>query len=226
MNENELKLLWQSSNEKLEGSLKVNRKNTEDITRLKVQNFLSSMKPIKIFILIVGLLWVAVLGIVIVNLFVSAYDKVSLFFLFSASIQVLLTAIAVAVYIYQIDLINKIDFSETVLTIQEKLSKLKVSTLNITRILFLQLPVWTTFYWNEKMFATENLFLWIIQGIITLSLTYLAVWLFFNIKYENRNKKWFQWIFRGKEWQPILQSLELLNQIEKYQEHGDENASH
>lgn len=226
MNENELKLLWQSSNEKLEGSLKVNRKNTEDITRLKVQNFLSSMKPIKIFILIVGLLWIAVLGIVIVNLFVSAYDKVSLFFLFSTSIQVLLTAIAVAVYIYQIDLINKIDFSETVLTIQEKLSKLKVSTLNITRILFLQLPVWTTFYWNEKMFATENLFLWIIQGIITLSLTYLAVWLFFNIKYENRNKKWFQWIFRGKEWQPILQSLELLNQIEKYQEHGDENASH
>lgn len=223
MNENELKLLWQSANEKLEGSLKVNRKNTEEITRLKVQNFLSSMKPIKIFTLIVGLLWVVVLGIVLTNLVVSAYDKVSLFFLCSAAIQVLLTGIAVAVYIYQIDLISKIDFSEPVITIQEKLSKLKISTLNVTRILFLQLPVWTTFYWNEKMFAIENLFLWIIQGTITLLLTYLAVWLFFNIKYENRNKKWFQWIFRGKEWQPILQSMELLNKIEHYQE--QENAS-
>ena len=98
----------------------------------------------------------------------------------------------------------------------------KISTLNVTRILFLQLPVWTTFYWNEKMFAIENLFLWIIQGAVTLSLTYLAVWLFFNIKYENRNKKWFQLIFRGKEWQPILQSMELLNKIEHYQE--QENA--
>ncbi len=226
MNENELKLLWQTANEKLDGSLKVNKKNTEDITRLKAQNFLSSMKPIKIFTLIVGILWVTVLGIVLVNLFVNAYDKVSLFFLYSATIQVLLTAISVTVYIYQLVLINKIDFSEPILTIQENLSKLKVSTLNVTRILFLQLPVWTTFYWNEKMFAAENLFLWILQGIITFSLTYLAVWLFFNIKYENRNKKWFQWIFRGKEWQPILQSMELLNQIEKYQERRDENASH
>lgn len=223
MNENELKMLWQSSNEKLEGSLKVNQKNTDDITKLKVKNFLSSMKPIKIFTLIIGILWVAVLGFVIVNLFINAYEKISLFFLFSASIQVLLTAIAVGVYIYQLDLINKIDFSEPILTIQGKLSKLKLSTLNVTRILFLQLPVWTTFYWNEKMFANENLVLWIMQGIITLSLTYLAVWLYFNIKYENRNKKWFQWIFRGKEWQPILQSMVLLNQIEKYQE--QENAS-
>ncbi len=226
MNENELKSLWQSANEKLEDSLRVNKKNTEDITRLKVQNFLSTMKPVKIFTLVVGILWVTVLGIVLINLIVNAYDKVSLFFLCSATIQVLLTAIAVAVYIYQIALINKIDFSEPVITIQENLSKLKVSTLNVTRILFLQLPVWTTFYWNEKMFVNENLLLWIIQGITTLSLIYLAVWLFFNIKYENRNKKWFQWIFRGKEWQPIIQSMELLNQIEKYQEQGSENANH
>lgn len=226
MNENELKLLWQSVNKNLEDSLTINRKNTEDITRLKIQNFLSSMKPIKIFTIIVGILWVAILGIVLVNLFVYAYDKVSLFFLYSATIQVLLTGIAVAVYIYQLDLIYKIDFNKPVIFIQKKLSKLKVSTLNVTRILFLQLPVWTTFYWNEAMFENGNVSLWVIQGIITLLFTYFAVWLFFNIKYENRNRRWFQLIFRGKEWQPILQSMELLNQIEKYQDEGIENASH
>jgi hypothetical protein len=226
MNENELKLLWQSVNKNLVDSLTINRKNTEDITRLKIQNFLSSMKPIKIFTIIVGILWVAILGIVLVNLFVYAYDKVSLFFLYSATIQVLLTGIAVAVYIYQLDLIYKIDFNKPVIFIQKKLSKLKVSTLNVTRILFLQLPVWTTFYWNEAMFENGNVSLWVIQGIITLLFTYFAVWLFFNIKYENRNRRWFQLIFRGKEWQPILQSMELLNQIEKYQDEGIENASH
>lgn len=226
MNENELKLLWQSVNKNLVDSLTINRKNTEDITRLKIQNFLSSMKPIKIFTIIVGILWVAILGIVLVNLFVYAYDKVSLFFLYSATIQVLLTGIAVAVYIYQLDLIYKIDFNKPVIFIQKKLSKLKVSTLNVTRILFLQLPVWTTFYWNEAMFENGNVSLWVIQGIITLLFTYFAVWLFFNIKYENRNRRWFQLIFRGKEWQPIFQSMELLNQIEKYQDEGIENASH
>jgi hypothetical protein len=122
-------------------------------------------------------------------------------------------------------LINSIDFSEPVLTIQEKISKLKISTLNVTRLLFLQLPLWTTFYWNAKMFVAENWMLWIMQGMVTLSFALVALWLFFNIKYENRNKKWFQWIFRGKEWQPILQSMELLNQIDNYQEQDEVNTS-
>jgi hypothetical protein len=226
MNENELKLLWQAAHTKLEDSLQVNRKNTEDITRLKVQNFLSSMKPIKIFTLIVGILWVAILGSTVVHLFIHAYDQVSLYFLCAAAIQVVLTAIAVVVYIYQLNLIYNVDFSKPVLNIQENLSKLKVSTLNITRILFLQLPVWTIFYWNDSMFENGNLFLWIIQVSITLTMSYWAIWLFFNIKFENRDQKWFKLIFSGKEWQPMLQSMELLSQIEGYQGAENENTRH
>ncbi len=225
MNEKELKLLWQSTNEKLESSLRVNKNNTDNITRMKAQNVLASMKPTKLFTLIVGIIWVIGLGSILGNLIVNHSGDVSIFFLFSATIQVLLTAITIGIYVYQIDLINKIDFSEPVLTIQEKISKLKISTLNVTRLLFLQLPVWTTFYWNEKMFLAENWLLWILQGIVTISFTYVALWLFFNIKYENRNKKWFQLIFRGKEWQPILQSMELLDQIEQYQEPGEGNTA-
>lgn len=225
MNEEELKLLWQSTNEKLESSLRVNKNNTDNITRMKAQNILASMKPTKLFTLIVGIIWVIVLGSILGNLIVNHSGDVSIFFLFSATIQVLLTAITIGIYIYQIDLINKIDFSEPVLTIQEKISKLKISTLNVTRLLFLQLPVWTTFYWNEKMFLSENWLLWIIQGIVTISFTYVALWLFFNIKYENRNKEWFKLIFRGKEWEPVLQSMELLNQIEQYQEPGEGNTA-
>lgn len=218
MDDKNLKLLWQSANKNIESCITINKKNTEEITRLKVQNFLSSMKPLKIFSLIVGIIWVVGMGILLINLFLSAYEKVSLFFLYSAAIQVIISAIAIVVYIYQIDIIYKIDFSKPIIIIQEKLSRLRVSTLNVTRILFLQLPLWTIFYWNETMFENENVTLWVFQGIITLLLTYLAFWLFFNIKYENRNKRWFRVIFRGREWQPILQSMELLNQIEDYQD--------
>lgn len=225
MNEQELKLLWHSTNEKLESSLRVNKNNTDEITRLKAQNVLASMKPTKLFTFIVGIIWVIGLGSILGNLIVNHSGDVSIFFLVSAIIQVLLTAITIGIYVYQIDLINKIDFSEPVLTIQEKVSKLKISTLNVTRLLFLQLPVWTTFYWNERMFLAENWLLWMLQGIVTLSFVYVALWLFFNIKYENRNKKWFKLIFRGKEWEPVLQSMELLNQIEQYQEPGEENAA-
>jgi len=145
MNENELKLLWQSANEKLESSLQVNKKNTDEITRLKAKNVLASMKPVKVMTLIVGFVWVIGLGSILGNLIANHLGEASLFFLLSATIQVLLTAIAIVVYVYQLALINSIDFSEPVLTIQEKISKLKISTLNVTRLLFLQLPIWTTF---------------------------------------------------------------------------------
>jgi len=54
----------------------------------------------------------------------------------------------------------------------------------------------------------------------TLSFIVIAIWLFFNIKYENRNKKWFQLIFSGKEWTPLMKSMELLEQVEEYKDHN------
>jgi hypothetical protein len=72
------------------------------------------------------------------------------------------------------------------------------------------------------MIENGNWFLWIIQGIVTLSSAYVAIWLFFNIRYENRNKKWFKFIFIGKEWTPLMKSMELLEQIEDYK---DKNVS-
>jgi hypothetical protein len=66
------------------------------------------------------------------------------------------------------------------------------------------------------MFESGNTFLYIIQILVTLSFTFIAVWLFLNIKYENRDKKWFRLIFNGKEWSPVIKSMELLNQLYEY----------
>ena len=213
---NELKKLWQISNDHLEKSLILHQKTTEDITKIKVRSFLYSMRPVKIFTLVTGILWVLGVGTIIVNLALYSFSNASLFFLCSAGIQVILTAIAIWIYVYQLILIEQVDLSEPIVATQEKLSKLKASTLWVTRILFLQLPLWTTFYWNDSMFENGTLMLWILQVIITLSFTFLAIWLFKNIKYENRDKKWFQWIFSGKEWQPIISSVELLNEVDKF----------
>jgi len=174
------------------------------------------MKPIKIFTVLVGILWVGIVGTIVANLFLFFYDKMSPFFLYSAMLQVILTAIALIIYIYQTITIYQIDINDQILATQEKIVKLKSTTLLVTRILFLQLPVWTTFYWNNSMFENGNLFLWILQGIITISFTFVALWLFFNIKYENRNKKWFKLIFSGKEWIPLMNSMDLLSQIDEY----------
>jgi hypothetical protein len=222
MNDSELKSLWQSANEKASLSFNTSLQNAEDITRMKIQNALSRMKPIKIFTLVVGILWVLLMGFVASQLFIYAFQQVSLFFLISLSLQVLLCAVALFFYLYQLDLIFKIDFSDPVILIQERLSKLKASSLQVARILFLQLPLWTTFYLSENLLQNGNRFLLLFQGLITVLFTGVAIWLFIHIKYENRHQKWFQLIFRGREWDPIIQAMALLDQVKKYQQMNEE----
>lgn len=216
MEEKELINLWKSYDKKLEEHLLLNRKNTEDISKMKVKSFLISMKPWKLFALLVGLLWVGIGSVIITNLFLFAFSKISKFFLFSASIQLILTAIAIVVYVYQLVLIQQVDISEPIVKTQQQLAGLKSSTLWVTRVLFLQLPVWTTFYLSESMFKNGNALFYIVQGAVTFAFAYVAFWLFFHIKPENKDKKWFRLIFDGKEWTPVIKSMELLNQIDDY----------
>jgi len=216
MNDLELKKLWQTLNDKFELSLAENRSLTKELSNMKVYNFISSMKPLKIFTILAGIIWVSLGAIIVSNIFLNAYTEASKFFLYSAAIQILLTAIALVIYIYQLVTIYRINITEPVLKTQEKLAALKTSTLISARILFLQLPVWTTFYLNENMLENGSPVLLIIQGIVTISFTIAAVWLFFNIRFENKDKKWFRMIFNGNEWTPLMRSMELLKLTEDY----------
>lgn len=218
MNELELKKLWKTTNDKLEESFVISKQNTGDITRMKVNSLLGTMKPIKIFALLVGVLWVGIGGLVLSSMYLNSFSEANKFFLFSASIQVGLTAMALFVYLYQLITIYQVDITDPIIKTQEKLASLKTTTLWVTRILFLQLPVWTTFWWNETMLTDWGILQWIMTLFFTISFTAIAVWLFFNIKYENRNKKWFQLIFSGKEWTPLMKSMELLEQVEEYKD--------
>ncbi len=223
MHELELKQLWQSTNEKLEENFVIHKKNTEDLTQVKVQSLLGSMKPIKIFALLVGFLWVGIGGYALSSIYLNSFAEANKFFLFSASIQVGLTAVALYVYVYQLIRIYGVDVTDPIIKTQEILSNLKMSTLWVTRILFLQLPVWTTFWWNETMLTDWTLFQWILPVTVTALFTYASIWLFMNIKYENRNEKWFQLLFNGREWTPLMKSLELLEQVEEYKEQNTIN---
>ncbi len=222
MENSEIINLWKFYDKKLDDNLLLNRKNAEDITHIKIRMFLISMTPLKLFTIVVGLLWVGLVDVLIINLFSVA----SLYFLISAGIQVLLTKLAIGIYFYQSVLIRQVDISEPIIATQEKIARLKSSTLWVARLLFLQLPLWTTFYLNDALLKSGNVVFYTIQAITTISFTFLAIWLFLNIKYENKEKKWFRLIFTGKEWSPLIKSMELLNQLSDYtatdkQRHGN-----
>jgi hypothetical protein len=206
--------LWKSYDKKLEESLILNKENADEITKLKVQSLLKSMRPLKLFIIITGIIWVIVVDVIIIKFFQTA----SPFFLISALIHVLLTKTAIGIYLYQVILIYQVDICQPVLATQDKLAGLKSSTLWIARLSFLQLPVWTIFYWNKSMLENGNFWLYAIQFMVTVSFVVISVWLFFNIKYENRNKKWFQLIIGGMEWNPVIKSMELYREVEEFKQ--------
>ena len=72
MQDTELINLWKSYDKKLEENLLFNKKNAEQITELKVQSLLASMRPTKIFTIIIGLVWVGFVDLLIINLFLVA----------------------------------------------------------------------------------------------------------------------------------------------------------
>lgn len=208
--------LWKSYSLKLEETLLLNRKNAEDLTRIKVSSFLASMRPIKIFTVLTGIVWVLFVDAVIIGSFHAA----SPFFIISAIIQSVLTKLAIGIYLYQLIIIQTVAIDDPIVEVQEKLAKLKASTLWVTRFLFLQLPVWTTFYLSMPMLKAGGVGLFI-QVMVTAVFTYVAYWLFVNIKMENRHRKWFRIIFEGREWTPLMKAMDILQQLRDYKPEPD-----
>ena len=212
MEELEIKKLWTMYDKRLNENLVFNTRNAEQITHLKIQSVLSSMKPLKFTGIILGILWVLFVG----NLILKGIYTASYFFLVSAGLQVLVSILAIGVYVYQLYLINDIDITGSVLITQEKIARIRASTLLIVRLIFLVIPVFTTFYWTSDMFTKENTLLWVVQSAVTMSFIFTGIWLFIHINYENRDKKWFKLLFSGREWNPIIKSVELLDEINEY----------
>ncbi|WP_442587510.1 hypothetical protein ACSBL2_15805 [Pedobacter sp. AW31-3R] len=214
MEDIEIISLWKSYDEKLTENLAFSRENASEITKMKVRSFLSRMKPVKFFAVLTGIAWV----IFVDSLLIHLLHVASPFFLISAGLQVLIIKMAIGVYLYQLILLHRADVSESILETQELISRLKISTLWVARILFLQLPLWTTFYWNRSMLTGGNIWLYSLQIMVTLFFAGVAAWLFVQVNYENTNKKWFRLLFNGKEWTPLFNAMEILSQVKEYKQ--------
>ncbi|MFN8253080.1 MAG: hypothetical protein U0V75_14525 [Ferruginibacter sp.] len=208
--------LWKSKDKNMDAIIQLNRENAAELLKVKAHSLLSSMKPVKILGIVFAILWTAVAGTLVIKLFMFHYNDVSPFFLYSAALQVILTVMALVIYLFQAITINRVNIDGSVIEIQEKIARLKYTTLAAVRITILQLPLWTIFYWNSAMFENAHWVLWMLQVDVTLLCTILALWLFFNIRYKNRNKRWFRFFFNSKEWAPLMKAMELLDQSKDY----------
>ena len=128
----------------------------------------------------------------------------------------LITSAAIIVYIYHIVLINKINNSESLLKTQETIAHLKLSTINITRILFLQAPFYCTFWWSISFVVNAPLSFWLISFPVALAFTFASLWLWRNISIKNANKRWFKILFNSPEWNSLVKANNFLEEIHNY----------
>jgi hypothetical protein len=212
-----LEQLWKEHNQELSHakllnlqSWAVNCKTFEYLQTHKAQSKLKSLAIFKGWAVFLGILWVLFLGVLVYgNHFTNIY--------FSTSVLMILlfSVFAIGAYIRQIVLINQINLSGNVVEVQEKLTQLKASTINTIRILWLQLPFYTTFFWNSKWMSGDIKF-WLIAFPITVSFTLIAIWLCRNIAYRNAHKKWFRILLGNKEWGTLVKAIDYLKEIEAF----------
>lgn len=181
----------------------------------KAKSKLRKLTAIKIFAIIIGILWIGFLSAIIRGTyFINPYFTVSV------SLIILANIIGVAVYIKHVILIQQINFSESITYAQRKLSELQLSTLNIARILFLQLPLYVTCWWNSSWIHFDELKFWLIPFPVLLAFTLMAVLLYKNISLKNSDKKWFRILFGNSEYTLITDSKEFLKMIDGFEKEG------
>ena len=184
----------------------------EKIQAQKAKSALKSMTAGKIVTIILGILWIVFLGLCV---YASLYAH-NPYFSISIGAILVINIIAVIMYIQHLILIRRINYSSSITMAQQKLSKLQLSTLTMTRILFLQMPFWTTFYWHPSWISLSDWHFWLISFPIVVLFAAGSFWLFRNIRIENKDKKWFGYLFHGQAWQPIIRAQAFLNDIEEF----------
>lgn len=214
MEDLELKKIWQNYDQQLEHSLALNMYCIREIQTQKASASLRKLLPVKWFAILFGIGWVYF----IFWLIVGALHVHNYFFAISAGIHMMITVVAILVYLQHVVLIYQADNAGSVLEVQRRLAQLKTSTLQIARLSFLQMPVFTTFYLHAEMFHNGAYGWWAFQIFMTCALTFLGVWLYFNISYRNANKKWFRILFNSPEWTQITKAMAFLDEIKTFKQ--------
>lgn len=189
--------------------------NMDCIINMQIQKAKSKLMPvaiIKVIAILLGILWVWLLG----SLGFAAYTAGNVFFAVSAGAAMAITIVAIAVYIKHLVFISQVRYSDNIIYTQEKLAELQTSTLQITRILFLQAPFYSTWFLTPALLANASIGWIIFQFVVTGALTVFSVWLFINISLKNVNKKWFRILFSSSEWTNVSQAIAFMKEIDAF----------
>ncbi len=220
MEEQDFINIWKTYDKKIEEARVLNMQSWalnlqwfESMQTNKAKAKMSSLANFKAGAVILGILYIFFLSVLIYG-----NGLKNIYFTISLLLILLITIIVTGVYIKHIILIRQIRYTESLTNTQENLSRLQSSTINMVRIAWLQLPLYTTWFWNTDWIVRHSLNFWLVAFPVTLLFTMLAIWLYRNISLNNMNKRWFKILFNTPEWKSVRKSMEFIKEIELFKE--------
>lgn len=223
MEDLELRELWKQYEQQVERANILNLQSWvlqlqtfEYLQTSKAKSKLRGVSRSKQRVIVVGVLWVLFLAF----LFVNSLSWPRIFFAVSVGGILAFNIYAVILYIRHTVLIQSIDNSDSLMDVQQKIAELKASTLQGTRVLFLQAPLYCTFFWNFQWMHDGPMSFWLVSVPVSLLFCVCSVWLYLNIRPEHAGKKWFKLLFSGREWTSVISAGEYLKEIEEYKKNA------
>ncbi len=213
----EIKSIWKKYDTMIEESKVLNLQSWalnlncfETLQKQKATSKLKSLILPKIGGIVLGVIWILFVGFIFYHALSQIVMAVSL------GMIILLTLIAIVTYIQDITIISQVNYSESITDTQKKIASLQASIVNCIRVLWLQLPFYTTCYISNKLAMEGGIKFWIIQIPITVLFTWIAVFLYKNISLKNMNKKWVKGFINGSGFNQVSKAMEFMNEIDEF----------
>ena len=213
-----LKDMWADYGKQVEESRVLNMQSWalnmqcfESLQKQKATTKLRTLLAPKVLGIVVGIVWILFLGTL------AWYNNFkNPFFTISVGIILLFNTIAVVNYIRHLVMIGRINYSESITGMQQKLASLQSSIISDNRFLLLQFPLYTTWTYSMHWIINDPLSFWLIEFPITILLTILGIWLYINSSSKNLHKPWVRSLMSGSGLRSVTKALDFMNEIDEY----------
>jgi glucan phosphoethanolaminetransferase (alkaline phosphatase superfamily) len=212
MQDKELFDLWKTQDDKMNQVITLNRKIVYDLTHTKFNQTIGKLRAPKRGLLFIGVPYTLLLLFVTLIALVSGGVFVAIGF---GAITLIMIA-TVTSYFYQLHLIKRVTDNENILVVQEKLAKLKISSINCARLAVLQLPFWSICWVSINALQESPLIYGGVNLAVFLVLTAIAIWLYRGLNPKNPSSTATRLFLSGREWEPIEKAAKILTQLKEY----------
>jgi len=208
--------IWKAQNTKIEQALALNLKLLREIVDGKAKSAVRSLTVLKSTLLFFGVLYLIALG-GLISFAISRYTPAWNYFLLSVATIFAINLFAVITYIKHLVWLSEINYDGPVADIQQKLSRLQLSIIQLTRIMYLQTPFFTTFYLSSNWFP--QLTPWpyaLFQVVMTAAAIYSSYWVYKNMTIENIDRKMIRSLLSGSGRETVRKAMDFYEEIEEY----------